>query len=182
MKLILKKYMMPIILSIITIVLLTLLRLIKQTSFSINELSLWGIIIANTLVIRTIDDLFDYQDDLKNNKKVIPLKIQCLLFVIFAITSVVLSVFISGLFGLIISIAYLLFIAISFRQLTSLKIFIYPFHLFLSFMMLLNIYQNTFNNIFSYIYIIVVVIIVLVTSMIYGVIKRGKKYETIHNN
>ena len=40
MKLILKKYMMPIILSIITIVLLTLLRLIKQTSFSINELSL----------------------------------------------------------------------------------------------------------------------------------------------
>jgi hypothetical protein len=182
MRVILKKYLVPVIISIITIVFLTALRLIREVPFSLYEVLLWISIITNTIVIRTIDDLFDYKDDVSKNKKVIPLQIQCILFVILEVTSIIVNVLISGLFGLIITIAYLLFITASFKQITSLKIFIYPFLLFTSYMLLSNIYLNSFNNIFSYIYIIALIIVVIVISIIYGIIKRGKKYETVHNN
>lgn len=175
MKTILKKYYILLIISVVSILLITTFRMIKGISFSISELALWGSIVSSTLIIRTIDDLFDYQKDLRNNKQVIPLHIQCLFFIILSLTTVLLNVYLEGLYGLIISIAYLLFITISFKLNTFLKIFIYPFLLINSFIMLFNIYNNILNNLYSYIYIIVTIIVVLVISIIFGIVKRGKK-------
>lgn len=85
MKTFIKKYYMPLILSIISVVFVALFRIMQNVPFIQKEISIWFFVFASVLAIRTIDDLVDYKQDVEDNKKVIPLKVQIVILSILGV-------------------------------------------------------------------------------------------------
>lgn len=180
MKNILKKYLMPVIASLLLIIVLTVFKHLAGVKFTLFELALWGSIITSSLIIRTIDDLFDYDKDVKEKKNVLSYKTQCIMYLLLGSSLVLFNVLIDPIFGAFISFSYVFFVAVAFKQTPFFKILIYPLLIFISFIMMYIIYKDAFNNLTSYMYILSTTLVTLFISILFTVIKRGvKKWANI---
>lgn len=175
MKTLLKKYYLPIILSLVSMILIALFRISQNISFNPTEISIWLFVIFGTLIIRTVDDLFDYKDDLEEGKKVIPLKVQIILAVIFTVIMLVNAFVCYSFIGVCLTIVYLAILTYAFKGNGFLKFFIYPILFMISFMMVFNVYTKLFNLYTSFAYMGIVLIITIALSVVYGLVKRGKQ-------
>lgn len=175
MKIILKKYYMPLILSLVSVLLIALLRITQNIPFNPKEICVWLSVMASTLIIRTIDDLLDYKYDLEDNKKVIPIYVQWVFFGLLTLTIIVNSFISDSFVGLALGILYIFIVFYAHKSNGFLKFFIYPILFMINFIMVFSIYAKMFNLYSGYAYIAIVLMISIIGSVVYGLIKRGKQ-------
>lgn len=178
MKLILKKYYMPLILSVVSVLLIAFLRVIQNVPFETKEICVWISVVAGTILIRTIDDLLDYKNDLEEGKKVINIKAQWIIFGVLTLTMLVTSFISYPIFGSIFSVLYILITGYAHKSNSFLKLFICPILLMFTFIMLFDIYPlypDQFVKTIVFTYIGTVIMISIVISIIFGFFKKGKR-------
>lgn len=175
MKTFIKKYYMPLILAIISVVFVGLFRIMQNVPFIKTEISVLVFTFASVLAIRAIDDLLDYKKDVEDNKKVIPLKVQIPIISVLGIIILVSSFICYPFVGPALGLLFLLIVFYAHRSNNILKLFILPILFMISFIMIFNIYSGLFVLYTSYAYMGLVIMISIVGAIAYGLLKKGKK-------
>lgn len=184
MKLFIKKYALPIGLSILSILLFVIFRLVQKVDFIYQEIFLWIGTILSIILIRSADDFFDFEQDLKDNKKTLPKKLVSILFITLSILPILFYTISNGILGLIMGMIYIFYLVLmTLRNNKIGKMFIGFILTIISIILVFTLYDEYFylNSMTTIIYSVIISIVVLIPSIIFGVI-RGKKHEAIHNH
>lgn len=169
MKLILKKYGLATILSIFLFTLILLIKFVQKINITINDISLLVLIISATCGIRIVDDVVDYNKDIEENKKVIPLFVTLIIGISIQTINIIASYITFGLTGLIMNLIYISYLIFSFMSKSKvMKIFIYPMLIFIAFY-LSNILFNPINVLI----LIILILFSILLSFIFSLIKKG---------
>lgn len=175
MKTFLKKYYMPFILSIVSVVFVGLLRVMQNVPFDQREICIWIFTFAGVLAIRAVDDILDYRQDVEDNKKVIPLKVQISILIVLGVTMFINAFICYPFVGILLSFAFLFILYCAHKNNKVLKLVILPTLYMLSFIMVFNIYSGLFVLYTSYAYMGLVIMISIVGAIGYGLLKKGVK-------
>ena len=184
MKLFMKKYALPFGISVLSIIIFTIFRLIQQVSFVYQELYIWFGTIISILLIRSSDDFFDYGSDLKENKETLHKGLITTLFILFSIFPILLFTLSNKLLGLLLGMVYVAYVIVMIARSNQIgKMFIGFIISIISMFLISTLYDKYYylNNIITIIYSGIISTVVLITSIVFGII-RGKKNETIYNN
>lgn len=171
MKKIIKKYSFVIITSLV----LTTLLLITFNSFEIRQAYIYLIALSYGLILRSIDDLVDYEEDKKNNKaisKIFSRSIVLISSMILIFCFIFLHQLIKGIF---LTLIYLLIVISSFIESKGffkyLKLLILPVML-----LILILFEHFFFDLPINLYVKGYIVLVVIVGLVYSLIK-GKKYE-----
>lgn len=171
MKKIIKKYSFVIITSLV----LTTLLLITFNSFEIRQAYIYLIALSYGLILRSIDDLVDYEEDKKNNKaisKIFSRSIILISSMILIFCFIFLHQLIKGIF---LTLIYLLIVISSFIESKGffkyLKLLILPVML-----LILILFEHFFFGLPINLYVKGYIVLVVIVGLVYSLIK-GKKYE-----
>ena len=127
-KTILKKYTLPVISSIIIFTMISIIKIFQNINLSYIDAFIAVIIISLTSLIRVVDDVFDYECDIKVNKKTLPLFVTLVIGVTLFVTSLILSFIVYKVIGLLFVLLYIGYLVLSYKlKSRQLKIMIVPF-------------------------------------------------------
>ena len=178
MKLFLKKYGLTIGLSILPIIMFIIFRLIQDVKFIHLEICLWTGSLTSMMLIRAVDDFFDYDIDRKANKKTLPKSLVTALFIILSALTLISFTITNKILGLILGIIYISYVIIMmFRNNKIGKMFIGFIFTIIIVLLLSTLYDDNYylNDIITLIYGIIISVLVLAGSIIFGIIKGKKK-------
>lgn len=168
-KTILKKYTLPVISSIIIFTMISIIKIFQNINLSYIDAFIAVIIISLTSLIRVVDDVFDYECDIKVNKKTLPLFVTLVIGVTLFVTSLILSFIVYKVIGLLFVLLYIGYLMLSYKlKSRQLKIMIVPFLVLISF-----IFNNLLINQISILVLIITIIITIILSSIFSLIKKG---------
>lgn len=168
-KTILKKYTLPVISSIIIFTMISIIKIFQNINLSYIDAFIAVIIISLTSLIRVVDDVFDYECDIKVNKKTLPLFVTLVIGVTLFVTSLILSFIVYKVIGLLFVLLYMGYLMLSYKlKSRQLKIMIVPFLVLISF-----IFNNLLINEIAILVLIITIIITIILSSIFSLIKKG---------
>lgn len=168
-KTILKKYTLPVISSIIIFTIISIIKIFQNINLSYIDVFIAVIIISLTSLIRVVDDVFDYECDIKVNKKTLPLFVTLVIGVTLFITSLILSFIVYKVIGLLFVLLYIGYLMLSYKlKSRQLKIMIVPFLVLISF-----IFNILLINQIAIFVLIITIIITIILSSIFSLIKKG---------
>lgn len=168
-KTILKKYTLPVISSTIIFTIISIIKIFQNINLSYIDAFIAVIIISLTSLIRVVDDVFDYECDIKVNKKTLPLFVTLVIGVTMFVTSLILSFIVYKVIGLLFVLLYIGYLMLSYKlKSRQLKIMIVPFLVLISF-----IFNNLLINQISILVLIITIIITIILSSIFSLIKKG---------
>lgn len=168
-KTILKKYTLPVISSIIIFTMISIIKIFQNINLSYIDAFIAVIIISLTSLIRVVDDVFDYECDIKLNKKTLPLFVTLVIGVTLFVTSLILSFIVYKVIGLLFVLLYIGYLMLSYKlKSRQLKIMIVPFLVLISF-----IFNNLLINQIAILVLIITIIITIILSSIFSLIKKG---------
>lgn len=177
MKLLIKKYSIPFLVGILSILVLCLFRIFQNVDFLYKEIFIWLGCFFSILLIRASDDFFDYQEDEKNNLPHLSKIVVIILFIIFSILPVVFFTISNIALGLIMSLINVSYIILMIARNNRVgKICIGLINFVITIFLLLNLYDNSYylNNLITIIYALCVILIALALSIVNYII-RGKR-------
>ena len=174
MKLILKKYSSPLIGGSVLFLLLLLFKYINKININYTDIGLYFSTLISVLLIRTIDDILDYNSDIKINKKVIPLNHTLILLIAFLIIMVIMNTYLYGIFGYFAFLIYIGYLFVTFNKKSKIsKIFICLVILIINLILICITTNSLINYSFSILYVAVIAFLIIIGSSIYGLVKKG---------
>lgn len=177
MKLLLKKYSIPFLVGLLSILVLCLFRILQNVDFLYKEIFIWLGCFFSILLIRAADDFFDYQEDEKNNLPHLSKTLVIILFILFSILPIVFFTISNIALGLIMSLINVSYIILMIARNNRVgKICIGLINFVITIFLLLNLYNNSYylNNLITIIYALSVILIALALSIVNYII-RGKR-------
>lgn len=177
MKLLIKKYSIPFLAGLLSILVLCLFRIFQNVDFLYKEIFIWLGCFFSILLIRAADDFFDYQEDEKNNLPHLSKTVVIILFIILSILPIVFFTISNIALGLIMSLINVTYIILMIARNNMVgKICIGLINFVITIFLLLNLYDNFYylNNLITIIYTISVIFISLALSIVNYTI-RGKR-------
>lgn len=174
MKLFLKKYGIPLLGATIMCLLLFFLRKIQNLDFNTKEIFIMVSIFSSTLLIRTVDDIIDYKEDIRNNKKTFKIHLSYILGSLLLLIGIIMNILSVQVISTLLFIIYVAYMTFAFyKKSRILKIFIYPILIVVNFTQLMFINNGLINYPISIVYISILTILTLSISIIFGIVKKG---------